>query len=93
MAKVDEELEELKMAISNNDADNIYEEVGDLLLSITSLCRKLDVNAERALGDATDKFIKRFETVENRCLVLGKNIKNMSMCELDEIWDQIKHKN
>ena len=92
LAKVKEELYELEEAIDNADADNIYEEAGDLLLSVTSLCRKLDINAERALNDATDKFINRFETVENEVISMGKNIKEMDMNELDMIWDQNKQK-
>ncbi len=90
--KLDEELDELKIAISQSNAENVYEEMGDLLLTITSLCRKLNVNPERALNDATDKFIKRFEKVENQCLANNKDIKSMPMNELDEIWEQIKHK-
>lgn len=90
--KVYEELDELKSAINNEDADNIYEEVGDLLLSITSLCRKLSVNPERALNDATDKFISRFEKVENAVISQNKNIKEMDMVELDAIWSKIKQK-
>lgn len=91
--KVEEEWSELKEAISANDTDNIYEEMGDLLLSITSLCRKLDINPERALNDATDKFINRFEIVENEVIKMDKDIKNMELNELDIIWDKIKHKN
>ena len=66
--------------------------MGDLLLSITSLCRKLNVNPERALSDATDKFINRFELVENEVISEGKNIKELEMTELDAIWDKIKKK-
>ncbi len=90
-AKVYEEIDELSAAIEGADSENIYEEVGDLLLSITSLCRKLSVNPERALNDATDKFISRFEKVENEVISEGKNIKELGMCELDAIWDKIKH--
>ena len=92
VVKIYEELDELKTAISKNDTDNIHEEIGDLLLTITSLCRKLDVNAERALSDATDKFIKRFEKVEDCCIANDKDIKFMETTELDAIWEQIKHK-
>ena len=92
LAKVKEELCELETAIDNADADNIYEEAGDLLLSVTSLCRKLNVNAESALNDATDKFINRFEAIENNVISMGKNIKEMNMIELDMIWDQNKQK-
>lgn len=90
--KVYEELDELKAAIADNNNDNIYEEMGDLLLSITSLCRKLSINPERALGDATDKFIGRFEKVENEVISEGKNIGELGMDELDAIWDKIKQK-
>ena len=92
ISKLDEEVSELKTAISHNDRDNVYEEIGDLLLTVTSLCRKLDINAERALNDATTKFINRFEKVETECIKSGRNIKNVQMSELDEIWEQIKHK-
>lgn len=91
--KVEEEWGELKEAISLNDPDNAYEEIGDLLLSITSLCRKLNINPERALNDATDKFINRFESVENTVIEMNRDIKHMELSELDEIWDKIKHKN
>ena len=90
--KVYEELEELRCAIESEDKAAIEEEVGDLLLTITSLCRKLGVESEVALNKATDKFINRFETLENAVIAKGKDIKNMSMTELDEIWDEIKHK-
>jgi len=90
--KLYEEIDELKLAISKHDNDNIHEEIGDLLLTVTSLARKLNVNSERALNDATDKFIKRFERVENECLSNGLDIKSMKINELDEIWEQIKHK-
>jgi tetrapyrrole methylase family protein/MazG family protein len=91
--KLHEEISELESAINNNDQDNIYEEMGDLLLTITSLCRKIDVNAERALNDATDKFICRFDKVEKRVIEQNKDIKNMNVSELDTIWEQIKHNN
>lgn len=90
--KVYEELEELRCAIESEDKAAIEEEVGDLLLTITSLCRKLGVESEVALNKATDKFINRFETLENAVIAKGKDIKNMSMTDLDEIWDEIKHK-
>jgi len=93
IAKIYEEMRELEEAIDNCDHENVYEEIGDLLLTITSLCRKTDVNAERALNDATDKFIARFSKVEDRVLSENKDIKSLSMNELDAIWEQIKHIN
>ena len=91
--KVYEELEELRCAIESEDKASVEEEVGDLLLTITSLCRKLGVESEVALNKATEKFINRFETLENAVISKGMDIKNTSMTELDEIWDEIKHKN
>lgn len=91
--KVYEELEELRCAIESEEKEAIEEEMGDLLLTITSLCRKLGVESEVALNKATDKFIGRFETLENAVIAKGLDIHNMSMPELDEIWDEIKHKN
>jgi tetrapyrrole methylase family protein/MazG family protein len=93
MDKVSEELCELSDAMSEGDKAHIEEEMGDLLLTITSLCRKIGVEPEVALNKATDKFIDRFETVENITLERNMNIKEMSMSGLDAIWDEIKHKN
>ncbi len=93
LGKVYEETDELSEAISLGDPDNIEEEIGDLLLSITSLCRKLGVNAEMALNNATEKFIDRFELVENEVISRGDDIKTLDIVELDTIWDKIKQKN
>lgn len=88
--KVKEELCELEEAIANNDAENIEEEIGDLIFSITSLCRKLQVEPEVALNKATDKFICRFSALESVVLAQGKDIMKLDMAELDAIWDQNK---
>ena len=93
MDKVCEELCELNEAIDGNDREGIEEEMGDLLLTITSLCRKLGVEPEVALNKATDKFITRFEVLENEVISRGKDITLLGMPELDAIWDEIKHKN
>ena len=67
------------------------EELGDLLLTVTSLARKLGVKSEEALFHATNKFIDRFELVENAVMAQGKDMENLTMAELDAIWDSIKH--
>ena len=66
--------------------------MGDYLLTVTSLCRKLGINAENALNRATDKFIDRFENVENAVIEKGLDINELSMQELDVIWDENKKK-
>ena len=90
MLKVREELAELEEAIAKNDSENIEEEMGDLIFSITSLCRKLNVEPEVALNKATDKFISRFAALESVVLEQGKDIMKLDMTELDAIWNQNK---
>ncbi|MBE6592379.1 MAG: nucleoside triphosphate pyrophosphohydrolase [Ruminococcaceae bacterium] len=90
--KIYEELDELKTAMLGKDQDEMSEELGDLLLTVTSLARKIGVDSELALSKATDKFINRFEQVENAVLAEGKDINTLSMPELDAIWDKNKQK-
>ena len=91
-AKLNEEIAEVKEAAESGDKDAVMEEMGDLLLTVTSLARKLGVDSEQALFNATNKFLDRFEMVENAVLEQGKSVENMTMTELDEVWDGIKHK-
>ena len=93
MDKVCEELTELSEAMDEGSEEHIAEEMGDLLLTVTSLCRKLGVDPELALCRATDKFIDRFETVENAVYGMGKSMDELDIDELNRIWDENKHKN
>ena len=90
--KLDEEIAEVKAAAASGDQTAVEEELGDLLLTVTSLARKLGVKSEEALYHATNKFIDRFERVENAVMDAGKDMETLTMAELDEIWDGIKHK-
>ena len=90
--KLDEEIAEVKAAAASGDQAAVEEELGDLLLTVTSLARKLGVKSEEALFHATNKFIDRFEKVENAVLEAGKDMETLTMAELDAIWDGIKHK-
>jgi tetrapyrrole methylase family protein/MazG family protein len=90
MQKVYEELDELKGAMLEGNAEHIEEEMGDLLLTVTSLCRKVGVESEVALSKATNKFIDRFEKIENAVIAEGNSINELSMTELDAIWDKNK---
>ena len=92
MDKIAEEMVEVSEAMESGNSAEIEEEIGDLLLSVTSLCRKLGVKPEDALNRATDKFISRFERIENVVIKSGRDINSMEMHELDAIWDEIKHK-
>ena len=90
-AKLDEEIAEVRAAAASGDSDAVAEELGDLLLTVTSLARKLGVKSEEALYHATNKFIDRFEKVENAVLAEGKDIESLTMTALDAIWDRLKH--
>ena len=90
-AKLDEEIAEVKAAAASGDQAAVEEELGDLLLTVTSLARKLGVKSEEALFHATNKFIDRFERVENAVIEAGKDMETLTMAELDAIWDGIKH--
>ena len=90
--KLEEEKNELYGAYQNGDAQSVEEELGDLLLTVTSLSRKLGVRSENALNKATDKFIDRFEAVENEVIAEKLDINELSVTELDAIWDKNKEK-
>ncbi len=89
-AKVEEELAEVRDAMTVGDSAAIEEEIGDLLLTVASLARKLGVDAERALGSATDKFITRFSAVEKEVLSRGLDMCDADAATLDEIWENLK---
>ena len=90
--KLYEEIEEVREAMRSGDQDAVNEEIGDLLLTVTSLARKSGTDSELALTNATNKFIDRFEMVETYVTEQGKNVEELTMTELDEVWDNIKHK-
>ena len=90
MTKIEEEWDEVKDAIEAGEQKAIEEEIGDLLLSVTSLCRKLGVSAEQALNAATDKFIARFAAVEAELNRRHMDMENTSPDVLDGIWNEIK---
>lgn len=88
--KIIEEIDEIKDAITNGNNDNICEEFGDLLFSVVNLGRFLKQDPEISLNDATNKFIKRFTDMENIVIESGKSLDEMSLEEMDEIWNKIK---
>ena len=95
--KLYEELGELRVAIEadkNNterSGHGVYEELGDLLLTVASLARFVNIDPEQALNSATDKFIDRFEKVENEVLSINMEMSEASGSQLDDIWNKIKH--
>lgn len=89
-AKIVEELAELKAAVAAGKPEAVADEYGDVLFSMVNLARHIGVDAESALRAATAKFAKRFRAVEARVKAAGKEMKAMSLTELDAVWDAVK---
>ena len=90
IAKVEEELVELKQAIKVAEHAAIKDEIGDLLFAVVNLARKCHLDAETTLQAATDKFVRRFNLLEDELNARGKKLGEVGLQELDEIWTQIK---
>ncbi len=88
--KISEETDELSTAIRNGDKHNIDEEFGDLLFACVNVSRFLDVDAEFSLNKATEKFINRFKAVEDEVNARGFDMKDLTLEDLDKIWENIK---
>ena len=92
IAKVEEELSELKRAIKSEDRPSIEDEVGDLLFAVVNLARKCKLDAESALQAATDKFVRRFNLLEDELRSHGNKLGDVELAELDAIWNEIKRR-
>ena len=88
--KVKEELNEVLEVYKSEEKVKIIEELGDLLFSCVNLARILEVDEEEALNLTTNKFIKRFSFIEERILQKYTSIKEASLTELDELWEESK---
>lgn len=91
--KVEEETNELHQAIEQNDVNAVEEEFGDLLFSLVNYARFLNVDAENALEKTNKKFIYRFTKLEVIAKAEGKNLYDMSLEEMDAIWNIVKKEN
>lgn len=88
--KLYEETSELSGAIESGSEEEIAEELGDLLFSAVNVSRFVDCDAEEALTAATDKFMRRFARVEEKARERGLKLEEMSLSELDGLWDEAK---
>jgi len=88
--KIKEELDELLQVIDNIDRDNKEEEFGDLIFSIINAARLYNIDPESALEKTNRKFIQRFKYLENQSLKSGRNLREMSLAEMDALWEQAK---
>ena len=88
--KVQEELEELKVELAKGDKENSTQELGDFLFSVINAARLYKLNPDNALEKTNQKFIRRFNYVEDHSLKKGKSLKDMSLEEMDKLWDEAK---
>src|SRR5206468_1298539 len=91
MAKVEEELHETKEAIQSQQHERIDDEIGDLLFAVVNLARKCKIDAESALQSATNKFVERFNQLEDELKTRGSKLGELELAEMDAIWGKIKN--
>ncbi len=88
--KVYEELEELKAELAKGDKENSTRELGDFLFSVINAARLYKLNPDNALEMTNQKFIRRFNYVEDHSVKHGKSLKDMTLEEMDKLWDEAK---
>ena len=91
--KVEEEMNELQEAVKNDNQKAVEEEFGDVLFSLVNYARFLNIDAENALEQTNKKFIQRFTRMEMIAKEEGKNLYDMSLEEMDAIWNIVKKEN
>ncbi|NLD45814.1 MAG: nucleoside triphosphate pyrophosphohydrolase [Clostridiaceae bacterium] len=92
-SKVLEEIDVLKHVYKSKDVERIKDELGDALFSIVNLSRFVKVQPELALTGTINKFIKRFEFIEKEAAKAGKTLQEMSLAQMDELWNEAKRQN
>ena len=88
--KVGEELDELKAELAWEDRENSTKELGDFLFSVINAARLYKLNPDNALEHTNQKFISRFTYVEQQAKILGKELKSMTLEEMDNLWNEAK---
>jgi len=92
VAKVEEELRELKGAMASGDRRQFEEELGDLLFAAVNLARFEKLDAEVLLNRTIHKFVKRFQQIEHAVHKSGRRLENCTLEELDALWESAKHR-
>ena len=90
IAKVEEELDEVKASINTEGSEAVAMEIGDLLFAIVNLCRFMNLQAEETLRQANRKFITRFKWMETELERRGTNFESQDLESLDAIWEAAK---
>jgi len=88
--KVDEEIGELYDAVDGGDHNKIEEEFGDVMFALINYARFVKVDPELALEQTNKKFIRRFQQVESMASEQGKSLRDMTLSEMDALWDKVK---
>ena len=88
--KVREEIAEVEEEMKRGDKANFEKEFGDLLFSLVNVARLYDINPDNALEQTNNKFRRRFTYVEEHSLGQGRNLKDMTLAEMDELWNEAK---
>jgi len=88
--KVEEELNEFKVEVENNNKDAMESEFGDVLFSLVNYARFKNINPENALERTNKKFSKRFQYLEAKAKLLNKDLKDMTLQEMDVFWEEAK---
>jgi tetrapyrrole methylase family protein/MazG family protein len=90
--KLDEEMRELREALSLRDRRKIREEIGDLLFVMANVSRFLRIHPEKALKKSLDKFVSRFHYIETSLHGQGKSFSQSNLTEMDRLWEESKKK-
>lgn len=90
--KVEEEYKEMREEIAKDDKNNMEGEFGDFFFSIINAARLYHINPDNALERTNQKFIRRFNYLEEHTIKQGKNLKDMTLGEMDKLWDEAKEK-
>ena len=91
--KVEEEIGELHEAVAEGNQAHVEEEFGDVLFSLVNYARFLQVDAEGVLEKTNKKFIYRFQQMETIAIAQGKKLENLTLAEMDAIWNEVKKQN
>lgn len=88
--KIYEEISEFEKAKNSNDKSKTAEEIGDMLFAVVNVCRFFDIDPDYSLKMTIEKFISRFSYIEQKGLEIGKNLNEMTLEEMDMLWEEAK---
>ena len=88
--KVEEEMQELQEAIATGDDNEIESEMGDVFFALINYSRFINIDPERALERTNKKFIRRFQQIEEMAAADGKSLHDMTLGEMDALWNKVK---